>query len=309
MILALYVALGRRRCRYVARLWSTCARTPSAAVAALLVAMVAIQSGASLAKTLFPLVGAAGATALRLGLAAGMLLVILRPWRTRMSGRSLPDLLVYGAALGGMNLLFYLSLQTLPLAVAVGLEFIGPLGLALAQSRRPVDLFWVVLAFVGMLLLFAQATIQRGIGSSGVLLALGAGACWAIYIAVAKRAAVCGRQASVAYGTMIAAMIAVPFGIGQVGGHLSNPHVLAVAIGVALLTSAIPFSLEMIALERLPTRTFSILTSAEPVIAAAFGAAVLGEHLSARQILGMAAIMASAVSVFGSARDTTSARH
>lgn len=268
------------------------------ALFALLVAMVAIQGGASLAKSLFPLVGAEGATALRLGLASAILLIVFRPWRTPISRGSIPILLVYGAALSGMNLLFYMSLKTLPLAVAVGLEFVGPLGLALAQSRRPIDLLWVSLAFTGILLLLGtHGTDQRGFGLVGALLALSAGVCWATYIAVGKRAADCGRQAIVAYGTTIAAIVAVPIGIVQAGSDLLMPHVYPIAIGVALLTSALPYSLEIYALQRLPTRVFSILTSIEPVIAATFGAIILGEGLSLAQMTGICAIVLSSIGV------------
>ncbi|AMK23033.1 EamA family transporter [Sphingomonas histidinilytica] len=268
---------------------------PLIPVAALLVAMVSIQSGASLAKSLFPIVGAEGATALRLGLAAGILLIIFRPWRTRLDRAAIRPLLFYGAALGGMNLLFYLAIHSLPLAVAVALEFTGPLGLALWQSRRPIDLCWVVLAFIGIALLFTYGTTGMGLNAGGVTFALGAGVCWAVYIRIGKRAAAQGRQAAVAYGTTIAAILTVPVGLEHTGGHLLSFDILPLALAVALLTSAIPYSLEIVALQGLSTRTFGILTSMEPALAALSAAIILAEHLSLAQVIGTGTIMAASI--------------
>lgn len=259
--------------------------------------MVSIQSGASLAKSLFPLVGAEGTTALRLGLAASILLAIFKPWRTRLDRSALRPLFLYGAALGGMNLLFYMAIRSLPLAVAVALEFVGPLCLALWHSRRPIDLCWVAMAFVGIALLFVHGMMSANVSAGGAVLALGAGVCWAIYISVGKQAAARGRQAAVAYGTTIAAMLTVPIGLGHAGGHLLSLNILPLALAVALLTSAIPYSLEMIALDSLSTRVFGILTSMEPALAALSAMLILGEQLSLAQIAGIGTIMAASMGV------------
>jgi len=281
------------------------ASLPLIPVAALLVAMVSIQSGASLAKSLFPIVGAEGSTALRLGLAAGILLVIFRPWRTRLDRTAIRPLLLYGAALGGMNLLFYLAIRTLPLGVAVALEFTGPLALALWQSRRPIDLYWVFLVFIGIALLFIYGATSSGLNASGLAFALGAGVCWAIYIGVGKRAAAQGRQAAVAYGTTIAAILTVPVGLEHTGGHLLSFDILPLALAVALLTSAIPYSLEIVALHGLSTRTFGILTSMEPALAALSAAIILTEHLSLVQAIGIGTIMAASIgAVISDSRST-----
>lgn len=279
---------------------SRSAPLPVVALGALLVAMISIQSGASLAKSLFPIVGAEGSTALRLGLAAGILLVILRPWRTRLDRKAFRPLCFYGAALGGMNLLFYMAIRSLPLAVAVALEFTGPLGLALWQSRRPIDLCWVLLAFIGIALLFAYGAMDGDFDANGIAFALGAGVCWAVYIAVGKRAAAQSRLATVTYGTTIAAMLTVPIGLGYAGSHLLSFSILPLALAVALLTSAIPYSLEIIALHGLSTRAFGILTSMEPALAALSAALILGEQLSLIQIVGIGTIMTASIGAIAS---------
>jgi inner membrane transporter RhtA len=256
----------------------------------LLIAMTSIQSGASLAKGLFPLIGATGTTALRLGLAALILCVLMRPWQARLTLRSCRSLLAYGLALGSMNLLFYLSLQTIPLGIAVALEFTGPLGLALLSSRRLLDFVWIALAVFGLWLLpSAQADVP--LDPLGMALALGAGLCWALYIIFGQQAgAEHGRQ-TVALGTIVAALLVFPIGVWQAGSSMFSLDLLPIALGVAVLSSALPYSLEMIALTRLPARTFSILMSMEPAIAALSGLLFLSERLSLSQWLAIGAII------------------
>lgn len=257
----------------------------------LLVAMLSIQSGAALAKSLFPLVGAEGTTALRLGLAALILCVLMRPWQARLSLKSCRSLLAYGLALGSMNLLFYMSLKSIPLGVAVALEFTGPLALALFSSRRLLDFVWVALAVFGLWLLLPSQHGEARLDPQGISLALGAGACWALYIVFGQKAGAEHGTHTVALGTLIAALMVFPIGLWQTGSEMFATELLPVAIGVAVLSSALPYSLEMIALTRLSARIFSILMSMEPAIAALSGLLFLGERLSWNQWLAIGAII------------------
>ncbi|WP_105282140.1 EamA family transporter [Escherichia sp. MOD1-EC6021] len=220
----------------------------------LLVAMASIQGGASLAKSLFPLVGAPGVTALRLALGTLILIAFFKPWRLRFAKEQRLPLLFYGVSLGGMNYLFYLSIQTVPLGIAVALEFTGPLAVA-----------------------------------------LGAGACWAIYILSGQRAGAEHGPATVAIGSLIAALIFVPIGALQAGEALWHWSVIPLGLAVAILSTALPYSLEMIALTRLPTRTFGTLMSMEPALAAVSGMIFLGETLTPIQLLALGAIIAASM--------------
>ena len=262
-----------------------------APIGLLLVAMISIQSGASLAKSLFPLVGAEGTTALRLVLGATILSLVMQPWRTRLNLAAYRSLLAYGLALGGMNLLFYMSLQSIPLGIAVALEFTGPLGLALLSSRRLLDFVWVALAIFGLWLLLPSGLAQTSLDPLGMALALGAGLCWALYIVFGQKAGAAHGRQTVALGTWVAALLVLPIGLWQAGGSLLSVDLLPIALGVAVLSSALPYSLEMVALTRLPARTFSILMSLEPAIAALSGLLFLSEQLSWNQWLAIGAII------------------
>lgn len=259
--------------------------------------MISIQCGASVAKSLFPVFGSEGATALRLGLAAGLLLVISKPWRARIDRTTATWITAYGVALAGMNSLFYAAIQTLPLGVAVAIEFLGPLALAMCQSRRMSDFVWGLLAAAGLGALLLGDWSANDLSIPAIACALGAGCCWVGYILAGKRAAVAGRQIAVAYGTAVAALCTVPFGIAHSGWFLLSPEYLPLAAGVALLTSAIPYSLEMVALEHLPSRVFGILTSLEPAIAAASGLLLLHETLSLSQAAGILCIVVASLGV------------
>lgn len=262
-----------------------------APIALLVVAMVSIQSGASLAKSLFPLVGAEGTTALRLVLGAIILSLVMQPWRARLNLAAYRSLLAYGLALGGMNLLFYMSLQSIPLGVAVALEFTGPLGLALLSSRRLLDFVWIALAVLGLWLLLPGGLAQTQLDPLGMALALGAGLCWALYIIFGQKAGAAHGRQTVALGTWVAALLVLPVGLWQAGTSLFSVDLLPIALGVAVLSSALPYSLEMVALTRLPARTFSILMSLEPAIAALSGLLFLSEKLSWNQWLAIGAII------------------
>ncbi|KRW59770.1 threonine/homoserine exporter RhtA [Pseudomonas sp. TTU2014-080ASC] len=257
----------------------------------LLVAMTSIQSGASLAKSLFPEVGASGTTALRLSIAALILCMIMRPWRAKLTLQSCRSLVAYGLSLGGMNLLFYLSLKTIPLGIAVALEFTGPLALALLSSRRLLDFVWIALAVFGLWLLLPTGKTETALDPMGMALALAAGICWALYIVFGQKAGAEHGRHTVALGTLVAALLVFPIGLSQAGSSLFTIDILPIAIGVAVLSSALPYSLEMIALTRLPARTFSVLMSMEPAIAALSGLLFLSERLTFSQWIAISAII------------------
>ena len=264
-------------------------------VAVILIAMMSIQSGASLAKSLFPLVGAPGVTALRIGLGTLILVIVFKPWRLRFKKEQRLPLLFYGLALGGMNYMFYLSIQTIPLGIAVALEFTGPLAVALFSSRRPVDFIWVVLAVLGLWFLLPLGQSVSQIDLTGAALALGAGACWAVYILTGQRAGEEHGPATVALGSLIAAVIFVPIGMAQATDSIWQWSILPVGLAVAILSTALPYSLEMIALTRLPTRIFGTLMSMEPALAAISGMIFLGETLTLVQTLALCSIIAASM--------------
>ena len=257
----------------------------------ILIAMISIQSGASLAKSLFPLVGAPGVTALRLALGTLILVVIFKPWRLRFAPEQRLPLLLYGLSLGAMNYLFYLSIQRIPLGVAVALEFTGPLAVALFGSRRPLDFVWVALAVLGLWFLLPLGQSVSQIDPVGALLALGAGACWAVYILTGQRAGEEHGPATVAMGSLIAAVVFVPMGMIQASDTLFQWGLLLPGLGIAILSTALPYSLEMVALTRMPSKTFGTLMSMEPALAALSGMVFLGETLTATQTLALGAII------------------
>ncbi|MBX9753502.1 MAG: threonine/homoserine exporter RhtA [Pseudomonadaceae bacterium] len=263
-------------------------------IALLVIAMCSIQGGAALAKSLFPLVGAEGTTALRLSLAAIILCLVMRPWRKRLNTAAWRSLVAYGSALGAMNLMFYMSLKTVPLGIAVALEFTGPLVLALFSSRRAIDFIWIALAVFGLVLLLPSEQATAQLDPLGAGLALSAGVCWALYIIFGQKAGAEHGSHTVALGTLIAALIVFPIGAVQASSSLFHWALLPVALAVAILSSALPYSLEMFALTRLPARTFSTLMSLEPAVAALSGLLFLHEQLIATQWLAVGAIILAA---------------
>lgn len=261
----------------------------------LLIAMTSLQGAASLAKSLFPLAGATGVAALRLGLSTIMLWAIFKPWRLTFAKEQRRPLIFYGLALGGMNMLFYLALRTIPLGIGVALEFIGPLSLALANSRRLTDFLWVFIAVAGLGMLMPLETGLSNIDPLGAVLAICAGACWAIYIIFGRRAGSGHGAATVAVGSLIASVVYVPVGLGFADSGLWHWEILPYALLLALLSNAIPYSLEMMALTRLPARLFGTLMSMEPVVAAMSGLIFLNEHLNLPQWLGLSAVIVASV--------------
>jgi inner membrane transporter RhtA len=248
-------------------------------IAGLMLAMLCFQVGAALAKGLFPMVGSSGAVALRLGIAAVLLSAVWRPWRMRLQWKDARIIALYGIAMGCMNFLFYLSLNYIPLGIAVALEFTGPLGLAMLASRRPIDFLWIVLAVLGLLALLPAAGAAP-LSPTGVICALLAGLGWALYIVFGRRAGAAHGGQTTALGTVIGAILIVPIGLQQNGLALFAPALLPVACAVALLSSAIPYSLEMFAMPRIATKTFGVLMSLDPALAALSGLLFLHESLT-----------------------------
>ena len=266
-------------------------RTGTAPAAlAILGALVSQNIGAACAKQLFPQVGSEGVTALRVGLSALLLLVAMRPWRMALTRRGALDIAVYGVTLGCMNLLIYRAFALIPIGVAIAIEVTGPLAVVLLSSRRRRDVAWVACAVLGLWLLLplhgASALDPRG-----VAWAAGAALCWALYIVFGKRASTLQGGQAVAWGMLAAALFTVPIGVAHAGAALLDGPVLAVGLAVALLSSALPYTLEMMALKRLPRRVFGILVSSAPAVGALAGFFVLGERLGAVQWLAIAFVM------------------
>jgi len=255
------------------------------------VAMASIQLGAVLAKGLFAQVGASGAAALRLALASLILLAVWRPWRVRPTARELRSIVIYGLAMGWMNFFFYLSLSRIPLGIAVALEFTGPLAVAMAASHRAVDFLWIALAALGLLALLPLGIESAPLPPLGIAFALAAGFCWALYIVFGRKAGAALGGRTAALGTVVGAAAIVPIGVAHAGAALAAPAILPAACAVAVLSSALPYSLEMYALTRLPTRTFGVLMSLQPALGALSGLCFLGESLTAVQWAAIASIM------------------
>lgn len=270
---------------------------------AILGSVVFLGLGTSWAKqALFPLVDAQGTTAMRVGLSALLLLALWRPWRQRLSWRDVRLVAAYGAALGLMNLCFYLSLRTIPFGVAVAIEFSGPLAVALMSSRRLADFVWVALAVAGLALLLPIRADVAALDPAGVLFALAAAVCWGSYIVFGKRVGHLHAGHSVSLGLAVAALVVVPVGVAHAGSALLSPGVWLVGLGVAVLSSAIPISLEMVALKRLPQQAFGIMISAEPAVAALLALMLLDERLSLTQWLAIGLVMAASMGTAASSR-------
>jgi inner membrane transporter RhtA len=261
--------------------------------------IVSVQVGSALAKHLFSAVGSFGTVSLRLFFAAAVLIVLWRP-SLRLDRRTWTVVLGYGVTLGLMNLCFYLALARIPLGIAVTVEFLGPLAVALAGSRRWLDAFWAVLAAGGVVLLMQG---RGDLNLAGFLFALAAGTCWGLYILVG---AALGRHTTqgngLALGMAVAALVAVPFGVADSGTALLQPWVLVAGLGVALLSSVIPYSLDLEALRKIPPRVFGILMSLEPAMAALVGLVVLQESLHWSQWLAVLCVVAASAGATRGAR-------
>ena len=266
-----------------------------------MVSLVTLCAGTSLAKGLFPFVGAEGTTTYRLVFSTLLLMAFWRPWRRAWTWADVPILVLFGATLGLMNLLFYNAIKTVPFGLAIAVEFTGPLAVALWSSKKPLDFVWIVLAVAGMGLILplgnaSGVDIQAAaIDPVGIAYALGAGACWAVYIVVGQRVADRIGAFATPMGMLVAALLVTPVGISVAGSSLLNPEWMLAGLGIALLSSAIPYSLEMYSLKHLPKQTFSILLSLEPAVGALAGWLVLSEQLSTQQLGAIGLIMAASM--------------
>ena len=272
---------------------------------AILGSMVSVNAGAAWAKQLFPVVGSAGMTALRVGLAALMLLLAVRPWRSLPSRQDARNLLVYGAMVGLMNLLIYGAFARIPIGIAVAIEVTGPLAVVILSSRRARDFAWVACAALGLGLLLPLQTGSVELDPLGVAYALGAAFCWAMYIVYGKRVSSLRGADAVAWGMLAASLFAVPVGVAQAGALLFTPAMLGGGLLVALLSSAIPYTLEMMALARLPRRVFGILVSAGPALAALAGYLMLGERLSGMQWAAIGLVIFASAGAAATARGSS----
>ncbi len=271
------------------------------AVAMVLGSISSIQVGAALATGLFDEVGAMGVTFLRTFISAGLLVAIWRP-SFRLSREETRIALLFGAVVAAMNLTFYESIDRIPLGIAVTFEFIGPLGVALITSRRRRDLIWVAMAAAGIVLL-SGGIGDEGIALLGVLLALVAGFFWGCYILLAKKVGekFAGGQ-GLAIAMVFSTVFCAPFGITDGGSELVGLTVLAVGVLVAIMSTALPLSLEMEALRRLPSNVFGVMMSLEPAMAALVGFLLLSQGLSVAQIAAIALVVAASAGALSSSR-------
>jgi inner membrane transporter RhtA len=259
-------------------------------VPAVLLAIVSVQSGAAIAKTLFPAIGAAGTASIRIGISAIILLIAYRPNLFKITPQQWKIVVPYGLSLGAMNLIFYMAIERIPIGLAVTLEFIGPLLVAIFGSRRLIDYCWVLLAGAGIVLI-APWTNDR-VDSLGVIFALLAGALWAAYIVLGgKISKIMNGGQAVSTGMLFAAILILPFGFYENGLANLTPKLFGMGVALALLSSAIPFTLEMKALGQLPPRTFSILMSLEPAAASICAFIFLQENLSFYEILAVVCVV------------------
>jgi inner membrane transporter RhtA len=263
-------------------------------------AVASVQLGAAFATTLFDELGPAGAVLLRTGFAAIILVGIWRPGVPRSPSEPVRDAVALGLVLAAMNLSFYAALERIPLGIAVALEFTGPFAVAVVGSRRASDLLWVAMAAAGILLL---SPLHGSLDGLGVAFALAAGCCWAAYIVLAARvgSAFAGGQ-GLALAMAVAAIVLAPVGIARGGAALTHVDLLATGLAVAVLSSAIPYSLELEALRRIRKGTFGVLMSLEPAVAALVGLVVLGQRLAPAEVVAVALVVAASAGALGTAR-------
>ncbi len=269
-------------------------------MALVLTAIVSVQSGAAVATELFAELGPVGTVMLRLSLSAMVLVALWRPSLRALRGGGARDAALFGLTLAGMNTSFYLALDRIPLGIAVTLEFVGPLGVAFLASRRRSDLAWAAIAAIGILLL---SPVPGGeIDAGGSALALLAGAFWAAYIVLSQRVGQAFPGGSgLAIAMTIAALLVLPAGIADAGANLLEPGLLAAGFAVAMLSSAIPYSIELEALRRLPRGVFGVLMSLEPAVAAGIGFILLDQGLAARELVAIGFVVAASAGALRSA--------
>ena len=257
-------------------------------------AIASVQVGATFARQLFAFIGPNGAVLLRVALGALILLVIGRPGRPRMAGDQWRSVIVFGLVIAGMNLSFYQAIARIPLGVAVTIEFLGPLAVAIAGSRKPLDFAWAGLAAVGVTILSFKG--GGAVSGVGLVFALAAAVGWACYILLSQRV---GRTVpgpkGLAFALAIAGIALLPFGVASGGARLLQPHNLLAGALVAILSTAIPFSLEFAALRRLSSQAFGVLMSLEPAMGAAAGFVFLNQRLSLLDLVAIALVVAASI--------------
>ncbi|WP_314914614.1 EamA family transporter [Acinetobacter harbinensis] len=266
------------------------------AIILLLVAMISIQSSGSLAKVLFDQFPVLTVSAMRLFLGAIILALIFKIWQINFKQVKWTAILSYGIALAGMNALFYLSIERLPLGIAVSFEFVGPLSVALYSARQKFDFIWIGLAILGLVLLFPFNQATESLDMLGIVLALAAGACWALYIVAGQKPSGVSGNHTVCLGMWVAMLCLMPIALcSGFSSRIFEPAHLSYFIALAVLASALPFSLEMIALRNLTALSFGTLMSVEPAIAALSGLIFLGEQLLWNQWLALATIITASI--------------
>ena len=274
-------------------------------IAFILVAAFSVQGGAAIAKGIFPYIGVAATATVRIVLSAIILLAVFRPAVHRFTVAQWRAVVPYGITIGVMNLLFYEALVRIPLGLAVALEFVGPLAVAIVGSRRALDVVWVGLAMAGIALI-APFQADDAVDPVGVTYALLTGACWAAYIVVGGRVSQrLDAGVAVATGMAVAALVVMPFALVDGGIEKFAPGLLVPCVALAVLSSALPFTLEMKALRLLPGRKFSVFMSLEPVIAALCGLVLLGEHLTRTQWIAVALVVVASAGATASVRRRT----
>ncbi|MBB5749753.1 DMT family transporter [Micrococcus sp. TA1] len=272
-------------------------------------ACVSLQFGAAVAVQLFPVLGPWGVTTLRLGLAAVVLLGLVRPRIRSWTRAQWTAVVLFGISMGAMNGVFYAAIDRIPLGVAVSIEFLGPLVLAALLARRWVDGLWVAVALAGMALLAVDsASGDEALDPVGVLFALVAGAFWMAYILTSKRVgALVPGSGGLAVALVVATAVVAPLGVPGAAGAFADPALLGLGLLVALLSSVVPYSLELNALRRLPPAVFSILLSLEPAFAALFGWLLLGQESGLLRTLAIVLVVAASAGVTLTARRLTPA--
>lgn len=262
-------------------------------ILAIFTSIISVNAGAAFAKHLFPLVGATGITTLRISFAAILLVLFCRPWKTRLLPHQYKSIMIYGVILGCMNLLIYQAFARIPIGIALAIEILGPLGVVLASARRVIDFVWFGLALVGLALFLPFQSNEASLDMIGILFAIAAALSWAMYILVGKQLSSASTLSSVALGMVVATCVAAPFGIIEAGTSLLSPYILGTGLLVAFFSSALPYSLEMLALKRVPAHLFSMIVSSSPIVAGLCGWVILNEELSLRQWIAIVLIVAA----------------
>ncbi|WP_434361922.1 DMT family transporter [Parasalinivibrio latis] len=266
------------------------------AIVCIFAAMFTIQTGSTFAKQLFPVAGPLGTSALRITFSALVLWLVFQPWRRLPKASDWRSLIIYGLCLAGMKILFYLAIERIPIGIAVALEFTGPLTVAMLTMRRMRDSIWVFMAFGGILLLVPDLQGAHALDPVGIAYAVAASTCWGGYILFGKKAGdLAPGGTTVAWGMLVAAMVALPVGITTTSIDVFTPHILLLGCILGIISSALPYTLEMVALKNMPQQTFSILASLEPAVAALAGYVFLHELLSITQWAAILLVITASV--------------